>query len=515
IAAGADAHPVAIAGVIGGKNSEVDDSTVNIFLESAEFHPVRVRKTGRRLATLTDAGYRFERGVDSGRVAWAVDRASELILQVAGGQARKLVSAPGSTDEEPNVKMRLRLSDLQKILGKSPELQTVIQILRGLGIPAESAAGEQGVVSIQVPRWRKDLKRTIDLVEEVIRIWGFQHLESKLPLGGIGETEGSDSRRGSYFQLRRVKRHLASLGFFEALNYGFTSEEVLRKAHEESELKNTVVIANPVTSDFSVLKPSLVTGLLQNVVHNFAHGSHDLRLFEVRRVFEKSDKTLSADARLETGVKEDTQIAILLTGTEVDEYWQGKASSVDFYSIKGALESIFEMLSLGGIQFQPGAERSYLHPGQSATVMVQGRAAGYVGRVHPRVEKNFELGQDIFYAELRLGALISDEKRTLLFKEFSNFPLVERDFSVQVRDAVNAQMIRNLVTKVAKPLLKNFHFFDVYKGSRVPEGHTSYAFRIELGANDHTLTDAEINSVQEKVMKELEKELQAKFAGLN
>jgi phenylalanyl-tRNA synthetase beta chain len=224
---------------------------------------------------------------------------------------------------------------------------------------------------------------------------------------------------------------------------------------------------------------------------------------------------LNEDARLDTGVKEDTQIAILLTGTEVDEYWQGKASGVDFYSIKGALESVFEMLSIGGIQFQPGTTCTYLHPGQSATVMVQGRAAGCVGRLHPRVEKNFELGQDVYYAELRLGALINDEKRTLTFKEFSNFPLVERDFSVLVKDAVNAQMIRNLVTKVAKPLLKNFHFFDVYKGSRVPEGHTSYAFRIELGANDHTLTDAEINSVQEKVMKELEKEHGAKFAGLN
>ncbi|MGE3262794.1 MAG: phenylalanine--tRNA ligase subunit beta [Bacteriovoracia bacterium] len=515
IAAGADAHAVALAGVIGGKNSEVDDSTTNIFLEAAEFHPVRVRKTGRRLATLTDAGYRFERGVDTGRIAWAADRASELIAKVAGGQVRKLVSAAGSSDEEPRQQIRLRLSDLQKTLGKSPELQTVIQILRGLGIPAESAAGEQGVVSVQIPRWRKDLKRTIDLVEEVARIWGFDHLESKLPLGGVGEAEGTNSRRNSYFQVRRVRRHLASLGFFEALNYAFTSEEILRKAHSEEELKATVEIANPVTSDFSVLKPSLVTGLLQNVVHNFAHGSRDLRLFEVRRSFARAEKPNSPDPRLDTGVKEDTQIALLLTGSEVDEFWQGKASSVDYYSIKGALESIFEMLSLGGVQFQPGTDRGFLHPGQSATVIVAGKPAGYVGRLHPRVEKNFEFGQDVFFAEIRLDALISDEKRTLLFKEFSNFPLVERDFSVLVKDSVNAQMIRGLVTKLAKPLLRNFHFFDVYKGSRVPEGHTSYAFRIELGANDHTLADAEITAVQEKIMKELEKELQAKFAGLN
>lgn len=515
IAAGADAHAVALAGVIGGKNSEVDDRTVNIFLEAAEFHPVRVRKTGRRLATLTDAGYRFERGVDSGRVAWAADRATDLILKAAGGKAHKMVSAPGSSEEEPKPQIRLRLSDLQKILGKSPDLQTVIQILRGLGITAESAAGEQGVVNVQIPRWRKDLKRTIDLVEEVARIWGFDHLESKLPLGGVGQGETPESRRRSYFQVRRVRRHLASLGFFEALNYGFTSEEILRKAHDEKELVGTVAIANPVTSDFSVMKPSLVTGLLQNVMHNFAHGSKDLRLFEVRRVFQQAAAPTSPDARLNTGVQEETYVALLLTGAEVDEFWQGKATPVDFYSIKGALESIFEMLNLGGVQYQSGSDRSFLHPGQSATVMVAGKPAGCLGRLHPRVEKNFELGQDVFFAELRLDSLISDEKRSLLFKGFSNFPLVERDFSVLVKENVNAQMIRQLVTKVAKPLLKNFHFFDVYKGSRVPEGHISYAFRIELGASDHTLADAEISSTQEKIMKELEKEFQAKFAGLN
>lgn len=514
IAAGADAHPVALAGVIGGKNSEVDDATTNIFLEAAEFNPVRVRKTGRRLATLTDAGYRFERGVDSGRVQWAMDRASELIHQVAGGSVRKAVSAPGSADEEPRPQIRLRLSDLQKVLGKSPDLQRVIQILRGLGIPAESAAGEKDVVSVQIPRWRKDLKRTIDLVEEVIRIWGFQNLDSRLPLGGVGETEPVESRRRSYFQVRRIRRHLASLGFFEALNYSFTSEEVLRKVHSESELEGVVAIANPVTSDFSVLKPSLLAGLLQNVVHNFAHGRNDLRLFEVRRVFQQAKGPTEKDARLETGVTEEVRLGILLTGTEVDEFWQGKATPVEFYSIKGALESIFEMLGVSGVQYNSNDLRSFLHPGQSANLTIGNKAIGIVGRLHPRVEKNFEIGQDVFFAELRVDALLSNEKRSLLFKEFSNFPVVERDFSVQVRDSVNAQMIRSLVMKVAKPLIRNFHFFDVYKGSRVPEGHISYAFRVELGANDHTLTDAEISGTQEKIMKELEKEFQGKFAGL-
>jgi phenylalanyl-tRNA synthetase beta chain len=510
IASGAEKIGVALAGVMGGKNSEVDDRTTNIFLEAAEFHPVRVRKTGRRLNLLTDAGYRFERGVDSGRIEWALDRATQLIQQLAGGTARKKVGTPNA-DVLPQV--RLRLSEIERLLGKSPDSQKVIQILRGLGISAEPAAGEKDVISVQIPKWRKDLKRSVDLIEEIARIWGFDQLDSKLPLNGLEEGEQKDSRRRSYFQVRRVRRHLASLGFMEVLNYGFTSKELLQKAHEENDLQGLVEVANPVTSDYSVMKPSLLTGMLENAKLNFAHNQKDLRLFELRRVFSASAG--KEEPRVETHVKEELRLALLLTGAEVDEFWQGKPMPVDFYSLKGALESVFEMLGLGGLQFQAGSKGSHFHPGQSATILVGNRELGTIGRLHPRVEKSFEFEQDVFFAEIKMDGLVSDERKSSLFKPFSNYPQVERDFSAQVADSVSAQSIKNLVTKVAKPLMREFRFFDVYKGSRVPEGHVSYAFRVILGSNDHTLTDAEISSVQEKIMKEMQKEFQAKFAGLS
>ena len=515
IAAGPDAHGVALAGVMGGKNSEVDNGPVNVFLEAAEFQPVRVRKTGRRLGLLTDAGYRYERGIDSGRVKWALDRATDLIAQLAGGVAHHAVSAPENAKEEPLLQIRLRVAEIQRLLGKAPDLQRVIQILRGLNISCEVAAGEQGVVMVQVPRWRKDIKRPVDLIEEVARIWGFDQLESRLPLGGFGEAEATDSRRRSYFQVRRVRRHLASLGFFEALNYGFSSPETLGKAHGEEELKGLVHLANPVTSDYSVMKPSLVTGLLQNVQQNFAHRLKNLRLFEVRRVFEcEKAAPKDADARTSTGIAESVHLSLLMTGAEVDETWEGKNTPVDFYSIKGALESIFELLGTGGINYKPGTDRAFLHPGQSATIMVGNRAVGYVGRVHPAVEKSFEIDQDAFYAELYMDSLVKDDIRRMQFKEFSKFPEVERDFSALVKDDVNAAMIRAAVTKAAKPLLQDFLIFDVYRGTRVPEGHVSYAFRVTLGAADHTLADTEITGAQNAIMKALEKEFGAKFAGL-
>ena len=511
IAAGEEKRGVALAGVMGGKNSETDDQTKNIFLEAAEFQAVRVRKTGRRLALLTDAGYRYERGIDSGRVKWALDRATDLIVQLAGGVAHKSASDAEHKDSElPQV--RLRLGDISRTLGQTPDLQRVIQILRGLGIPSEIAAGEKDVVNVQIPRWRKDITRPIDLVEEIGRIWGYDQLESKLPLGGLGEPEAKDSRRRSYFQVRRVRRHLASMGYFEAMNYGFTSPELLKKVYGE-ELPALVEIANPVTTDYSVMKPDLLSGLLENVRFNISHKHNNLRLFEVRRGFLATEKT--GEVRTATGVQEEMRLALLLTGSEVDESWEGKPTPVDFYSIKGALESIFQILGTEKVQFQPGATQPFLHPGQSATVLVQNKPVGYVGRLHPAVEKRFELEQDVFFAEISVDALLRDQNRANAFKGFSNFPVVERDFSALVKDDVNAAMIRNSASKAAKPLLKDFLIFDVYKGSRVPEGHVSYAFRVLLGADDHTLTDAEITQVQEKVMKSLEKDFGAKFAGIS
>jgi phenylalanyl-tRNA synthetase beta chain len=516
IGSGDSARAVALAGVMGGKNSEVDDNTANVFLEAAEFNPVRVRKTGRRLGLLTDAGYRFERGVDSSRVKWALDRATDLIVQLSGGVAHGAVQAPEAAKDESPGQIRLQVSEIQRLLGKAPDLQSVIQILRGLNITCEVAAGEQGVVMVQIPRWRKDIKRAVDLIEEVARIWGFDQLESRLPLGGFGDAESTDTRRRSYFQVRRVRRHLASLGFFEALNYGFSSPDVLEKAHGEEELKGLVRVANPVTSDYSVMKPSLVTGLLQNVQQNFAHRARNLRFFEVRRTFAMETKApKEADPRTLTGIEESVHLALLMTGAEVDETWEGKPQPVDFYSIKGALESVFELLGTGGLSFKPGTDKSFLHPGQSATILVGNRAVGCVGRVHPGVEKRFEIEQDAFYAELYMDALVKDDVRRVQFKEYSKFPEVERDFSALVKDDVNAAMIRAAVTKAAKPLLQDFLIFDVYRGTRVPEGHVSYAFRVTLGAADHTLTDTEITGAQNAIMKALEKDFGAKFAGLS
>ncbi|NUM88037.1 MAG: phenylalanine--tRNA ligase subunit beta, partial [Bdellovibrionales bacterium] len=511
IAAGKDARGVALAGVMGGKDTEVSEKTVNVLLEAAEFQPSSVRRTSRRLGLLSDAAFRYERGIDSSRVEWAMNRATQIILDVAGGKARKAVCHSATKEKRPPLALRLRLAEIQRVLGKCPEISEVVRLLRSIGIHAEPAAGESGVVQAEVPAWRKDIRRSIDLVEEVIRLWGFDRLEGKLPLAGIGAEEPKLSQRVSYFFVRRLRRHLASLGFFEAVNYGFTSKEAVTKLMGEGH--SLVEIQNPVSLDYAVMKPSLLTGLLPNVFHNFAHRRRNLRLFEVRRVFENHAGPLyGGDERLETGVRERTQLSLVLTGDEVDEFWQGKAVPVDFYSMKGAVESLFELLGVGGIQFRAGAARPYLHPGQSAEIVQGNRVYGVVGRLHPRVEKSFELDQDVFVAELDVEAVLPKEQTVVRFRAFSHFPQVERDFSVLVRNDVTSAQLRAAVSKV--PLLRELRFFDVYRGSRVPDGFVSYAFRVVLGSDDHTLTDEEIKKVQDAIFQGLQKEFSAQFAGL-
>lgn len=502
---------VALAGVMGGGNSEVDDSTKNIFLESAVFAPAYVRRTSRRNQLITDASYRFERGVDVTKTEWALLRAASLITKLAGGkflgsqcslETKKTVAA-----ERPRI--RLRTTDVLKLLGKAPDASTQAQILQSLGFGVEPAAGEAGVFNVVVPPWRTDVTRTVDLVEETIRIWGFEQLESRLPLGAVAADEG---QRNRYFQVRRTRRHLCSLGFSEALNLGFTSRDALEKVHSAQELEKTVSIMNPLSADFTMLKPSLAVGLLQNVAHNQAHRRMDVRLFEVRRVFRTEDA--GNDPKLKTGVQETLRLGLVATGAEIDQYWQGTAPAVDFYSLKGVLESLLEMLGKGGVAFRASSEGpSYLHPGQSAVLAQGKRVLGYVGRLHPRVEKTWGFAEPVYLAEVDLENILSEQQLRHRFKPYSKFPEVERDFSALVADSVTADAIRDLVAKTAKPLLKEVRFFDVYKGSRVPAGHVSYAFRIRLGSSERTLTDEEINQVQANVMQALEKDFGAKFAG--
>ncbi len=207
-------------------------------------------------------------------------------------------------------------------------------------------------------------------------------------------------------------------------------------------------------------------------------------------------------------------LALVMTGSDADETWQGKPTPVSFYSLKGVLESVFQMLGAGGLQFRSAGAVPYLHPGQTAEIMRGNRTLGLLGKLHPRVEKLHEFEQDVFVAELDLEALLTENQRTAAFKQFSHFPTVERDFSALVNDAVSSDQVRAAVMKLAKPLVRSVTFFDVYKGSRVPEGHVSYAFRVQLGADDHTLADEEIQKVQENIMKGLEKDFSARFAGL-
>lgn len=499
----------ALGGVMGSDRTEVSETTRNVLIESADFNAAHIRKTNRGHALMTDAAYRFERGVDPARIRWAADRAAALIQKVAGGYVSELFSSPES---EANVVVKrpavgLTAANIARVLGVNPGLDRAQKILETLGF-AVARAGER--LDVTPPTWRRDIECAEDLVEEVGRIWGYENLVASVPHGMVPFRENVAEWNAQTNTLRRL---LAAQGFSEALNFSFSSREAEALVLGKEATAALVEMQGIQGKEFNVMKSSLVPGLLRNVSQNLARGRTHVALFEIRTCFSQAGGARK-DTKLDTGVAETERLAIAVTGPALVEDWEGKREVADFYSLKGIVETLFEAFGRRGIQWNARELPAYLHPGQAAALFLGNRAFGAVGRVHPRVEKALDLGQAVYVAEMELGRLVSNAPVQHRFKAFSRFPTVERDFSATVKDSVDSATLRALALKSAKPLARDVRFFDVYRGERVPAGHVSYAFRVLLSAEDHTLTDKEISDAQAAIMRTLEKEVGAKFAGL-
>lgn len=504
----------ALGGVMGSDATEVTDQTKNIFLESAEFAPALVRKANRGHVLLTDAAYRFERGIDPVRTKAALERATELLIQVAGGSAGPVIASAGSEAASQRVaaKVALPFSSIERVLGVAPEKERVESIFRGLGIGFERSASGW---SCTPPSWRGDLELAEDLVEEVGRIWGFDHLVSALPTG-IVPFKGTGNEEEK--MLERIRSFLAAQGFFEAVNYAFSSREQESLFGEAN--ASFVEMQGIQGKEFNIMKAGLLAGLFTNLAHNTQRRRRDVRLFETRSVFHK-DENLSAaklgnspKAKMATGVREGRRLAFVLTGAEFDEDWSGGEKAADVYALKGILEGLMDIVGWRGLRYTNENPPAWAHPGQ-CNRLVQGKLElGIFGRAHPRLEKRLGLSAPAYFAEIDLSRLNFADPKPTKFRPYDKHLGVDRDFSITISDRVGAQAVRELVLKLGKPLAKNLEFFDVYRGERVPAGQVSYAFRVELAAEDHTLTDAEISAAHSQILEGLQKELSAKIAGL-
>src|SRR5262245_36893097 len=487
---------VAVAGVMGGANSEVRPSTRTVLLESAYFAPGSIRRTAKALGLSTEASYRFERGADIEGLRNALDRAARLIAELGGGRV-----AAGVLDAYPSPRrplaVPLRLARIERVVGVCPPRAVVAEILRGLGFPASERNGDFDVV---VPAFRRDVAIEDDLVEEIARVWGYEKIPSTLPSGALALT-----RRPRHLVAQdTVRRALTSAGCQETVSLSLTDPAYLRHIGLEPDDPRVVRLQNPLAADRSVMRPTLLFGLLEALATNVHRQAPDVHLFEIGRVFEGQGAGVLP--------REDTRVGIVLTGLRAPRTWYASRARVDLFDAKGAVEGIVEALGRGDVTVEP-ASPAYLEDGRAATIVVQGTPVGVAGELHPDVQKAFDLPTPVFVAEVSLGGIESLPHRVAQYRPLARYPGVQRDLAVVVSVDVAAAEVERAIEAIRPPWLKRVTLFDVYEGAQVGQGRKSLAYGLLYQADDRTLTDVEVNRAHAELVERLRAELGAEVRG--
>ncbi|HEX9696930.1 MAG TPA: phenylalanine--tRNA ligase subunit beta [Actinomycetota bacterium] len=470
-------RPVAVAGVMGGRDGEVDGGTQQIVLESALFDSTRVLRTARRLGLRTEASVRFERGVDPAAPRRAADRAMALIAQICGGTV-----APGAIDAgaapKPRKPVRVSVATVNARIGIAATAAEMTAALTALG--CEVTAGSRTTLRVTPPTWRGDITIEEDLIEEVARVHGYDNVPVRLPQGG---RVGGLTREQS---LRRVaRRALMGAGLSEAqtlslISPAFADRIALPPDHA---WRSVLHVTNPLSEDESILRPSLLPGLLLAARHNIARRLPSVALFEIGTAFSPSREELPA---------ESLQVAWILAGVAPDG-WHAPDRPLDFYDAKGAFESLADALGIRDVSARPAEGREPFHPGRLADLYAGSQLAGIVGELHPRVIEALDLPARTAagVADLRVLIGAADAARDV---PLPRFPSVGRDLAVVAADDVPAAEIAAAVAEAAGPLLASVVPFDVYRGDQVAAGHRSVAFALQFRDPDRTLTDAEVDA---------------------
>ena len=482
--------PLAIAGVMGGEHSGVNVATRDIFLEAAHFSPLVVAGQARLHGLHTDASHRFERGVDPALARKAAERATALLIGITGGEPGPLVEAGEVASLADETSVLLRRARLDQALSKALDGAEVVEILKRLGMEVES---EEGGWRAQVPSWRFDIAIEEDLIEEVARIHGYNRLPVRRPQARLGLKTDHEART----PLGQLRRQMVARNYFEAVTYSFVAPEL-----QQALLPDAVspALANPISSDLSVMRASLFPGLVRALQYNLNRQQTRVRLFETGLVF-KGDLD---------GLDQVPMIGGLACGSRDAEGWSGGRERVDFFDVKGDLESLLAMGGDADAWRFEAAEHPSLHPGQSARLLHRGDEAGWIGTLHPAVRSKLGLKVDAVLFELRLDVLT--EGRVPSFTPLSRFPEVRRDLAFMVEDTCSVQALLDLVRSGGGEWLTEAHLFDVYQGQGVvAEGHKSVALGLTWQHPSRTLNDEEINQLVEAIVETSKQELGAQL----
>jgi phenylalanyl-tRNA synthetase beta chain len=479
--------PVAIGGIMGGLNSEVKDDTQIVLLESAYFNPVSIRRSARKLAMPTDASFRFERGIDPEGVIRALNRAAQLIADLSGGNIYK-----NCIDEYPQkvpaVKdIPLRRSRISQLTGTAIDAKEVIKILQSIGMTVGNAGKDYYLVT--PPTFRVDIKREIDLIEEVIRIYGYDRVPVTLPNVAVVEM-ASNPRMDLEEKIRHI---LIGTGYSEVVNYSFVTPESVNYLclPKNDERRRLVRIKNPLVEDQSVMRTTMVFGLLDAMKKNNNNGSLDLKIFEMGRVF--------IDREREELPEEKNMLACLLTGVMTDNLWGNKVNA-DFYDLKGCLENIFYDFKLTNCHYRSSISEPFLHPGKSCGIYIGELLVGYMGQVHPDTLERMDLRNCACVFEINLDILANQVNNLIHYKEISKFPAVTRDVAFLIPAEMETNYMIDIVLRQNEELLENVVIFDIYAGKGISEGMKSLGLRFSYRAPDRTLTDVEVNNIHDKIV---------------
>jgi phenylalanyl-tRNA synthetase beta chain len=487
---------IAVGGVMGGANSEVGPATRTVLLEAAYFKPGSVRRTAKALGLSTEASYRFERGADIEAIPGALDRAAELIARVGGGRV-----ASGWIDvyptPQPARSVELRLARIRRLIGACPPRRAVGSILEGLGFSCrETADGFR----VDVPSRRRDVTMEDDLVEEVTRVWGYGQIPSTVPSGALVLT-----RRPRHVVVQdTVRRTLAGSGLSEAVTLSLANPAHLAPLGFPPDDSRVVRLQNPLAADRSVLRTTLLAGLLEALQTNVRRQTPDVRLFEVGRVFE-------ARGRGELP-HEDTRVGLVLSGLRAPRSWFSDRGRTDVLDAKGLVEGVVSALGRGEVRVGP-TSLACLEDGRGAALLADTVEVGFVGELHPRVIQAFDVPGPVMVAELSLDRLDALPGRVAAHRLLARFPAVARDLAVVVSADVPAAEVTRIIETDADPCLRKAVLFDVYQGDQVGAGRKSLAYGLLYQADDRTLTDTEVTAMHGRVVERLRRELEAEVRG--
>ncbi len=493
--------PVALAGVMGGENSEIENSTTRVLLESACFQPDSIRKTAKRLGISTDSSYRFERGVNPAGTVYALNRAAELIAELGEGE---LISGVIDENPIPHVPCTLTLDvpACNRRLGTQLAAETLTELLTAIEFGVTASGPD--TLTVHVPPYRVDVSRPEDLSEEVARLWGYNNIQTTYPAIPAQPAPVADAIR-----LRnRAKDFLSGLGFAETINYSFISRQDIcsLRTQEESAFHRTVAILNPLSEEQAVMRTSLIPGLLTTAARNMSMQSKDLRLMEIGNTFFAT----AADQLPE----ESEKLTLLMTGNRAPAAWLQADTPCDFFDIKGVAEALMTELRITGVRFAPPAPDAapYLRKGYAADLISStGDRIGVLGQVHPETAAAQGVKQAVFVMELSFDRLreLNDETREA--RPIPRFPSTTRDITVIVDASCPAGDILQHFTTQEEPLLENVQLLTVFDGTPIPEGKKSVSLRLTYRSSDKTLKDKVVNALHTKLAGDMIRQFKAEL----